>query len=78
MGKRRKTRTHVKTEDNVGNVPRSFVVKHGQVGNSLTQLVRDMRKVLEPNTAAKLKVRISELKDLPGADSLCRKGREIR
>ena len=42
--------------DNDGN-PKSFVVKHGQVGASLTQLVRDIRKVLEPNTASRLKVR---------------------
>lgn len=60
MARRRKNRTHLKgtaaNADTDGN-PKSFVVKHGQVGASLTQLVRDMRKVLEPNTASRLKVR---------------------
>ncbi|KAG8952621.1 hypothetical protein FRC04_003983 [Tulasnella sp. 424] len=46
------------------NVPRSFIVKQGHVGSSLTQLVRDMRKVMEPNTAARLKERsTNKLKD---------------
>lgn len=38
------------------NSPRSFVVKQGHVGASLSQLVHDMRKVMEPNTATRLKV----------------------
>ena len=37
-------------------MPKSFVIKHGQVGHSLTQLVRDVRKVMEPNTASRLRV----------------------
>lgn len=46
------------------NVPRSFIVKQGHVGASLTQLVQDMRKVMEPNTAARLKERsTNKLKD---------------
>ncbi|KAG8982236.1 hypothetical protein FRB90_006930 [Tulasnella sp. 427] len=46
------------------HVPRSFIVKQGHVGASLTQLVRDMRKVMEPNTAARLKERsTNKLKD---------------
>ena len=52
---RRKTRTHVKVTA-PANGPRSFVIKHGQVGHSLTQLVRDVRKVMEPNTASRLRV----------------------
>lgn len=45
-------------------VPKSFVIKHGQVGTSLTQLVRDLRKVMEPNTATRLKERKrNKLKD---------------
>ena len=61
MGRRRKNRTHLKvasansqTEE---NVPKSFIIKHGQVGSSLSHLVRDLRKVMEPNTATRLKVR---------------------
>lgn len=62
MAKRRKNRTHLKgqaqrEEAVASNVPKSFIIKHGQVGSSLTQLVRDMRKVMEPHTAARLKVR---------------------
>ncbi|KAN0075355.1 Brix domain containing protein [Tylopilus felleus] len=59
MARKRKNRTHLKgagtnsqTQD---NVPRSFIIKHGQVGSSLSQLVRDLRKVMEPNTATRLK-----------------------
>ena len=61
MGRRRKNRTHLKggVASNPGSaegVPKSFVIKHGQVGHSLTQLVRDVRKVMEPNTASRLRV----------------------
>jgi hypothetical protein len=61
MARRRKNRTHLKgASANVQtkeNAPKSFVIKHGQVGSSLAQLVRDLRKVMEPNTATRLKVR---------------------
>ena len=57
MARKRKNRTHVKTVPGTSeNTPKSFVIKHGQVGRSLTQLVHDMRKVMEPNTASKLRV----------------------
>jgi hypothetical protein len=63
MARRRKNRTHLKgpaassTANPVKDgIPKSFIIKHGQVGSSLTQLVRDMRKVMEPNTASRLKV----------------------
>ena len=57
MAKRRKNRTHLKdTAGASSNAPKSFVIKHGQVGSSLTQLTRDVRKVMEPNTATRLKV----------------------
>lgn len=64
MARRRKNRTHLKgaadpaaaTTSGKDGVPKSFIIKHGQVGSSLTQLVRDMRKVMEPNTASRLKV----------------------
>lgn len=65
MAKRRKNRTHLKgAQLTVGSddAPKSFIIKHGQVGASLGQLVRDMRKVMEPNTAARLKVSWSLLR----------------
>ena len=62
MGRRRKHRTHLKgvaeTNSAAGSVPKSFIIKHGQVGSSVTQLVRDFRRVMEPNTAARLRVRL--------------------
>lgn len=61
MGRRRKTRTHLSANAapvaGEPGVPKSFIIKHGQVGASITQLVRDIRKVMEPNTASRLKVR---------------------
>ena len=65
MARKRKNRTHLKGEASNPNAnsaagasdaPKSFIIKHGQVGASLTQLVRDVRKVMEPNTASRLKV----------------------
>ncbi|GJJ11987.1 hypothetical protein Clacol_006225 [Clathrus columnatus] len=70
MAKRRKNRTHLKGKQAGKNAPgpsdapKSFVLKHGQVGSSVTQLVRDMRKVMEPNTATRLRERSkNKLKD---------------
>ncbi|KAI6110043.1 Brix domain-containing protein [Pisolithus sp. B1] len=68
MARRRKHRTHQKGANAAGvsedGIPKSFVVKHGQVGTSLAQLVRDLRKVMEPNTATRLKERKrNKLKD---------------
>ncbi|KZP23664.1 Brix-domain-containing protein [Athelia psychrophila] len=71
MARRRKNRTHLKgaadpatTAGPKDGLPKSFIIKHGQVGSSLTQLVRDMRKVMEPNTASRLKERNrNKLKD---------------
>ncbi|KAH9854084.1 Brix domain-containing protein [Lenzites betulinus] len=62
MGRRRKNRTHLKggvasAPGSAEGTPKSFVIKHGQVGNSLAQLVRDFRKVMEPNTASRLRER---------------------
>jgi hypothetical protein len=62
MARKRKNRTHLKGAGAAAagappdGIPKSFVIKHGQVGSSLTQLVRDIRKVMEPNTASRLKV----------------------
>ncbi|KAF9458636.1 Brix domain-containing protein [Collybia nuda] len=69
MARKRKNRTHLKggtsaATTTVDGVPKSFIIKHGQVGSSLTQLVRDVRKVMEPNTASRLKERNrNKLKD---------------
>ncbi|KAG6909842.1 hypothetical protein DXG01_015115 [Tephrocybe rancida] len=66
MGRKRKNRTHLKgvIPTPEAGVPKSFIIKHGQVGASLTQLVRDVRKVMEPNTASRLKERNrNKLKD---------------
>jgi ribosome biogenesis protein SSF1/2 len=70
MGRRRKNRTHLKgisstaTEGASSNTPKTFIVKHGQVGSSLAQLVRDVRKTMEPNTASRLRERSrNKLKD---------------
>ncbi|SGY38992.1 BQ5605_C003g02119 [Microbotryum silenes-dioicae] len=64
--KRRKTRTHVKpgtsaagSDGHGPKVPKSFVVKSGVVGNSVAALTHDLRKVLEPNTASRLRERKS-------------------
>ncbi|KAH9981508.1 Brix domain-containing protein [Lactifluus volemus] len=60
MARRRKNRTHLNgtqqsSATSSANLPKSFVIKHGHVGTSLTQLTRDVRKVMEPNTASRLK-----------------------
>ncbi|KAH3687582.1 hypothetical protein WICPIJ_001443 [Wickerhamomyces pijperi] len=63
MAKRRqKTRTHVKpNEDEQKKIPRSMVLRIGSnmKNHSLTQLVRDMRNVMQPHTAIKLRERKS-------------------
>ncbi|KAG8738076.1 hypothetical protein FRC12_016922 [Ceratobasidium sp. 428] len=72
MARRKKNRTHLKggipaegsTSAGTTGAPRSIVVKHGQVGPALAQLVRDLRKVMEPNTASRLRERKrNKLKD---------------
>ncbi|KAG1749050.1 Brix domain-containing protein [Suillus paluster] len=69
MARRRKNRTHLKgagaaAQSANDGAPKSFIIKHGQVGSSVTQLVRDLRKVMEPNTASRLKERNrNKLKD---------------
>ncbi|GAA6043279.1 hypothetical protein JCM8097_003030 [Rhodosporidiobolus ruineniae] len=61
--KRKKTRTHVKPGEpssaapGTAKTPKSFVVKSGTVGGSVAQLTKDVRRVLEPNTATRLKER---------------------
>lgn len=66
MAKRkRKNRTHVQpSEEEMNKIPKSFVMRSGIVGTSVTALVRDVRRVLEPNTASHLRERRSNrLKD---------------
>lgn len=60
--RRRKNRTHVRAAENAPEdkkaVPKSFVVRSGSdISKSGAQLVRDLRKVMEPNTASRLKER---------------------
>jgi hypothetical protein len=58
--RRRKTRTHLKGPNNSAasstTAPKSFVIRSGKVGRSVGGLVQDVRKVLEPNTAIRLRV----------------------
>lgn len=55
--KKSKKRTH-KVMQPDASIPRSFVIKSGLDTSPLVnQLVRDVRQVLEPNTATKLKER---------------------
>ncbi|KAI8144861.1 Brix domain-containing protein [Fennellomyces sp. T-0311] len=65
MGRKRKTRTHVKpTDEDLNKIPRSFVMRSGSVGRSLTTLVRDVRRIMEPYTATNLRERrTNRLKD---------------
>ncbi|KAI9632564.1 Brix domain-containing protein, partial [Dioszegia hungarica] len=61
MGARRKkNRTHLKGGDrgeDDDSAPKSFVIKSGSVTKSVSQLVRDVRQVMEPNTATRLRER---------------------
>ncbi|XP_026116729.1 suppressor of SWI4 1 homolog [Carassius auratus] len=44
-------------EETYSTVPHTFVFHRGQIGKNVTQLVTDMRRVMEPFTARALKVR---------------------
>ena len=59
--RRRKTRTHLKGPSNNSNSgsPKSFVIRSGNVSRSCSTLVNDVRKVMEPNTATRLRERKS-------------------
>ncbi|KAI1316711.1 hypothetical protein EDD11_009600 [Mortierella claussenii] len=62
MGKaRKKTRTHKKAEEgenpNAPKTPKTFVMRSGEVGHSVMGLVNDIRRLMEPNTATKLRER---------------------
>ena len=55
--KKRKTHKDI-TEEEVNKVPHSFVMHRGDVGKSVLQLEMDIRHVMEPYTATKLKVSV--------------------
>ncbi|KAF9432226.1 hypothetical protein BGZ76_011096 [Entomortierella beljakovae] len=62
MGKaRKKTRTHKKADEgenpNAQKTPKTFVMRSGEVGPSVMHLVSDIRRLMEPNTATKLRER---------------------
>uniref|UniRef100_H2YX33 Brix domain-containing protein n=1 Tax=Ciona savignyi TaxID=51511 RepID=H2YX33_CIOSA len=63
MGKKlgrakKKSKLNAKLEDaEVTKAPHTFVFPRGHVGSNVQQLVTDMRRVMEPFTASKLKVR---------------------
>lgn len=64
MARRRtKKRTHVRVQNTPGNPmsrsPKSMVIRigAGEVGSSVSQLVKDFRLMMEPDTASRLKVR---------------------
>ncbi|GAK66151.1 brix-domain-containing protein [Moesziomyces antarcticus] len=66
--RRRKTRTHLKGPNNSAasstNAPKSFIIRTGKVPRAVSALVQDTRKVMEPNTATRLRERNSnKLKD---------------
>lgn len=66
---RKKKRTHVgaqngpknsvKANSSASRTPKSMVIRigAGEVGPSVSQLVQDVRTVMEPDTASRLKVR---------------------
>jgi len=75
MARRRtKKRTHVGARNgpakgstpNVSssNAPKSMVIRigAGEVGPSVSQLVRDVRGMMEPGTASRLKVRVEPIR----------------
>ena len=75
-GKRKKTRTHLNknapegahadgdAEKAAGNVPRSIVAKGGKVGPLVSELCKNLRQLMGPYTATKLRERkTNKLKD---------------
>lgn len=56
-GRRKKSRTHKPIEDEVEQeeVPKTFVIKRGDIGIYLKELLQDIRELMYPFTAVKLK-----------------------
>eukprot|EP00823_Brevimastigomonas_motovehiculus_P006823 TRINITY_DN57_c0_g1_i2.p1 TRINITY_DN57_c0_g1~~TRINITY_DN57_c0_g1_i2.p1 ORF type:complete len:430 (-),score=89.00 TRINITY_DN57_c0_g1_i2:341-1630(-) len=62
--KRKKSNAPTLTAEEEKNTPKSFVFKRGKTGRSVQQLVHDMREVMQPNCAIKLKEsKKNQLKD---------------
>jgi len=63
--KRKKKRTHKKpNEEELSKIPKTFVLRKGETGRLIKTLVSDIRKVMLPNTAERLKERKqNKLKD---------------
>ncbi|OLY79575.1 Suppressor of SWI4 1-like protein [Smittium mucronatum] len=59
MAQKRKRKRTQKPSEDAEKVPKSFVVKFGNVSTVISELVRDFRKVMEPHTASRLKERKS-------------------
>lgn len=58
-GRSVKRNTNVKNEpEELVQAPHSFVIHRGLPGNNIVELTKDFRKVMEPFTAAALKVRL--------------------
>lgn len=69
--RRKKTRTHVddpKKMEELENAPKSFILKRGKVGLYMKELLQNMRELMYPFTAMKLKEsKKNSLKDFLGA-----------
>ncbi|KAI8059445.1 Brix domain-containing protein [Gongronella butleri] len=62
--KRKSKPTKKITEEEYDKVPKSFVMRSGDVGRSVTTLVGNVRRIMEPNTATHLRERrTNKLKD---------------
>ena len=56
-GRRKKTRSHREEPEADKGVPKTFVIHRGHVGSLIKELMQDTRRVYEPHTASRLKVR---------------------
>jgi ribosome biogenesis protein SSF1/2 len=56
-GRRKKTRTHkpIDEDEALEEVPKTFIIKRGKIGMYLKDLLNDLRDLMHPYTAAKLK-----------------------
>ncbi|KTW26171.1 hypothetical protein T552_03062 [Pneumocystis carinii B80] len=68
MVKTKKRRTHLRKNEELSNtrIPKSMVIRTGasNVGSSISQLTRDIRRMMEPHTAVRLRERkANRLKD---------------
>ena len=68
--KRKKTRTHAedsKMMEEYDNAPKSFIIKRGKIGIFLKELLQNLRELMYPFTAIKLKEsKKNSLKDFLG------------